>query len=307
MIEGIIRRLLVASGFFEAINFSFTRPDVFDKLRLHADHPLRRAVRLRNPLSEEHCILRTLLLPSLLEDLHWNENRNIRSLKIFEIARTFHPLDSEPTSHEKREMAAIAVGHRCQPYWSEEEGEVDFFLLKGMVEGLGQELGLTLEWGPGDLPFLHPRKAARIASNGRELGWIGQVHPEVAEAFGLGGLPYGFGLTDLDLIASLVQQGKRYSPLPKFPSVVRDLALMVPSDLLAQKAHELIRRAGGNLVGEVKLFDVYQGEKIPAGYKSLAFSVHYRAADRTLTDEEVNEVHSSLLQILQRDLGAKIR
>jgi phenylalanyl-tRNA synthetase beta chain len=89
--------------------------------------------------------------------------------------------------------------------------------------------------------------------------------------------------------------------------VVRDLALMVPSDLLAQKADELIRRAGGNLVGEVRLFDLYQGEKIPAGYKSLAFSVHYRAEDRTLTDEEVNEVHSSLLQILQRDLGAKIR
>jgi phenylalanyl-tRNA synthetase beta chain len=306
-IEESVRRLLCASGFFEVVNFSFTRPEVFDRLQLKEDDPLRRAVRLQNPLSEDAAILRTLLLPSLLEDLRWNENRSIRNMKIFEIARTFHSSDSEASPHERKEMAAIAVGQRTDPHWAGEKGEVDFFFLKGIAEALGNVLGLTMEMEPIHSPYLHPGKSARIEALGQRVGWIGQIHPEVAEGFGLAGTVFGFGLEDLELISSLCRPERQYSPLPRFPAVVRDVALQVPSDVPCTRVHGLIRKAGGNLVDEVKLFDVYQGEKIPHGHKSLAFSIHYRAADRTLTDEEVNGVHSALLQILKQDLGAEIR
>jgi len=306
-IERLIRRLLSASGFFEVINFSFTRPDVFDKLCLKANDPLRRTVRLRNPLSEEACLLRTVLLPSLLENLRGNENRNIRNVKIFEIAKTFHPSDSQALPKERREMVAIAVGSRFDLHWDGQKGEVDFFFLKGIVEALGRVLGLSMELGPTDSPFLHPGKAAGIQAEGHALGWIGQIHPEVAEGFGLAAAPFGFGLVDLDLISFLSQPKRQYATLPRFPAVVRDVALLVPRKLPYTKPNELIRRAGGDLVDEVRLFDVYQGGKIPPGYKSLAFSIHYRAKDRTLTDEEVNQIHSALLEVLKKDLGAEIR
>ncbi|MDH7500382.1 MAG: phenylalanine--tRNA ligase subunit beta [candidate division NC10 bacterium] len=306
-VEGTIRRLLSASGFFEVINFSFTRPEVFDKLRLLADDPLRRAVRLRNPLSEEACLLRSHLLPSLLENLRRNESRNLRTIKIFEIAKTFHPLDTGALPKERREVAAVAVGPRFDPHWDGQAGEVDFFFLKGMVDFLGRMLGLPMEWGSIQSPFLHPGRAASIVASGRELGWIGQIHPEVAESFDLAASPFGFGWVDLDLVSSLSHPQRGYSSLPRFPAVVRDVALLVPADLPYSRPNEVIRRAGGDLVDEVRLFDVYQGESIPAGYKSLGFSIHYRAKDRTLTDEEVNRIHGALLQILQKDLGAEIR
>jgi phenylalanyl-tRNA synthetase beta chain len=306
-LERLIRRLLSASGFFEVINFSFTRPDVFDRLRLSTDDPLRRTVRLRNPLSEESCLLRTLLLPSLLENLRGNENRNIRSVKIFEIAKTFHPSDSQSLPKEKREMVAVATGPRFDLHWAGQKGEVDFFFLKGVVEALQTILDLKMELVPSDSPFLYPGKAALIEAKGHSLGWIGQIHPEVAEGFDLTVVPFGFGLVDLDLVSSLFHPERQYCALPRFPAVVRDVALLVPVDLPYAKPNELIQRVGGDLVDEVRLFDVYQGEKIPPGYRSLAFSIHYRAKDRTLTDEEVNRIHSALLEILKKDLGAEIR
>ena len=306
-IEEGIRRLLCASGFFEVINFSFTRPEVFDRLRLTADHPLRRVVRLRNPLSEDASILRTLLLPSLLENLRWNENRSIRNIRIFEIARTFHSSASQVAPRERREMTAVAVGQRTDPHWGEEKREVDFFFMKGIIEALGKVLGLEWELGPIDSSYLDPGKAARIEANGHRLGWIGQIHPEVVEGFDVEGITFGFGLEDLELLSSLCRPERQYSSLPRFPAVIRDVALLVPSSLPSLRVDELIRKTGGDLVDEIKLFDVYQGEKIPRGYRSLAFSIHYRAGDRTLTDEEVNGIHSDLLEILKKDLGAEIR
>lgn len=306
-VEKLIKRLMSASGFFEVVNFSFTRREVFDRLRLAGDDPLRKTVALRNPLSEEACVLRTSLLPSLLENLRWNENRNLRDVKIFEIAKTFHVWDSSDLPRERKEMAAVAIGARGALHWDGGKGEVDFFFLKGVLDALGKMLGLKMELGPIASPFLHPGRAAGIEAGGHTLGWIGEIHPEVAEGFGLSSTPFVFGLADLELIATLFHPQRRYSSLPRFPAVVRDVALMVPGDLPCLRPYELIRKAGGDLVDEVRLFDVYQGQKIPAGYKSLAFSIYYRAEDRTLTDEEVNQVHGALLEVLRRDLGAEIR
>jgi phenylalanyl-tRNA synthetase beta chain len=306
-IERQVRRLLSACGFFEVVNFSFTRPEVFDRLRLAADNPLRGAVRLRNPLSEEACLLRTVLLPSLLENLRWNENRSIRNAKIFEIAKTFHASDSQSLPREKRELTAVAMGARLGLHWDGQKGEVDFFFLKGIVEALGERLGLKTDLGPMNSPFLHPGKSARLEAEGHELGWIGQIHPEVAETFDLPTAAFGFSLTDLELVSSLSHPKRQYSLLPRFPAVVRDVALLVPEDLPHSAPNALIRKAGGDLVDEVRLFDVYQGEKVPPACKSLAFSIHYRAKDRTLTDEEVNRIHSALLEALKKDLGAEIR
>jgi len=306
-VESQLRRLMSSCGFYEVVNFSFTSPEVFDKFRLPAGDMLREAVRLRNPLREDACLLRTFILPSLLENLSWNGRRNIRSMKIFEIAKTFHPSGSAALPREQREMAAVAMGYWFNPHWDGQKEEADFFFIKGVVETVGKILGLQLEWETANYPFLHPGRAARLLVQGQGVGWMGQVHPEVVERYDLGSPVFGFSLFDLDLISSLCSRARQCSPLPRFPAVVRDVSLLVPVNLPYAVAHDAIRRAGGGLVEEVRLFDVYQGERISPGYKSLGFTIQYRAKDRTLTDEEVNRVHLSLLDSLKRDLGAEIR
>jgi phenylalanyl-tRNA synthetase beta chain len=306
-LEGAVRRLLVASGYQEVVNFSFTREEAFDTFTLPPGHPLRDAVRIRNPLGGGETLLRTFLLPALLQDLLTNERHGIRSAWLFEVAHVYRPIAGERLPREEGRLAAVASGARGWIHWSGDTGAVDFFDAKGTLEALGRTLGIPIAFGAeGHVPYLHPGRQAVVLAGGEAVGSAGEVHPEVCARLGLGGRPAAFEV-DLDRLLARATPVAQHRPLPRFPAVIRDVAVLVPADLPAARVRAVIEAAGGALVEAVTLFDLYEGEKIPAGHRSLAFSVAYRAADRTLTDAEVNAAHGEVLARLQAELGASIR
>lgn len=300
------KRIMVSEGYWEAVTFSFTRGEAFDTLRLGQDDPLRKAVKLLNPISEEGSYLRTSLLPGLLRSLALNESRGVRRAKLFEIGRTFHPKGEGVLPEERLRLAALAYGLREEPSWKGGKEGVDFYDLKGTLEALAQGFGVSFTFEAGAVPYLHPSRQATVHGDGMFLGVIGQIHRETAEGFGLTALPYGFEI-DLDALIRLERAGRRFIPLPRFPAAQRDVAVLVREEEEAGRIQRLISSWGEELVEKVVVFDVYRGEGIPEGYKSLAFSISYRSPQRTLTDEEVNAVHGQILRRLQEELGATIR
>ncbi len=306
-LEALVRRLLVAAGYQEVINFSFTREEVFDTFALPPGHPLRDAVRIRNPLGGGETLLRTFLLPALLQDLLTNEHRGMRSAWLFEVAHVYRPIPGERLPREQGRLAAVAMGGRGPVHWSGEIGAADFFDARGALEALGRALGIALGFGGGaEAPYLHPGRQAVVLAGGEAVGFAGEVHPEVRARIGLAGTPAAFEV-DLDRLLHQAAPVAHYRALPRFPAVIRDVAVLVPAALPAARAREVIEAAAGDLVETITLFDLYDGEKVPAGHRSLAFSVAYRAADRTLTDAEVNAAHAEVLARLQAELGATIR
>lgn len=305
-IERQIRRLLTAWGFQETVNFSFTRDDLFDRLRLPTGDFRRRVVRIRNPLGGE-AILRSFLLPSLLENLLLNENRGSRDVKLFEIARVFRPQPGTAGPVEGRVAGILAAGERFSPWWGMASGRVDFYDLKGVLEALERVLGVSVTLRAGtEIPFLHPGRQAEVAFERHVLGWIGEIHPEVARGFDLKADAVAMEI-DLDLLDRHRQPSVRYTPVPRYPAVFRDMAVVVQERVSAAEVEAAIHRTGGALVDAVDLFDVYRGEPVPKGKKSLAFSIQYRAADRTLTDEEVAAIQGKIIQTLEKDLGGVLR
>lgn len=321
-IEAQIRRLLAAWGFQEAVNFSFTEEGVFDKLRLPETDLRRRVVRIRNPLGGE-AILRSILVPSLLDNLGLNESRGIREVKLFEIARIFRDQPGTAGPVEGHAVGMVATGDRLPVWWGTQWGGVDFYDLKGVLEAMGRFLGLSLDLrAERRIPFLHPGRQAEVLLGQQILGWSGEVHPEVLRSFGVSTRAVATEI-DLDLLDQSRREDIRISPaagslavtagaptlrlLPRYPAVLRDLAVVVPERIPAGEVEAIIRRIGGTLVEAVHLFDVYQGEPVPAGKKSLAFSIQFRSPDRTLTDGEVATIHGDILQALEKEVGAILR
>ncbi|MGH7407170.1 MAG: phenylalanine--tRNA ligase subunit beta, partial [Candidatus Methylomirabilales bacterium] len=236
-----------------------------------------------------------------------NERRGIRSAWLFEVARVYRQMPGERLPQEQGRLAAVAMGARGQIHWSGEAGAADFFDARGALEAMGRALGITLGFGGGaEAPYLHPGRQAVVVAGGEAVGSVGEVHPEVRARLGLAGTPAAFEV-DLDRLLHRAAPVAHYRALPRFPAVIRDVAVLVPADLPAARVREVIEAAGGAGVESVTLFDLYEGEKVPAGHRSLAFSVAYRAADRTLTDAEVNAAHAEVLARLQTELGATIR
>jgi phenylalanyl-tRNA synthetase beta chain len=305
-IEREIRRLLTASGFQEAINFSFTGERLFDRLRLPEGHPLRRLVRLRNPLGGE-TVLRSFLLPSLLQNVALNESRGVKSLRLFEISRIYRPQGEGMLPFEGRVVGMVAQGERGLLSWDGPQETVDFYDLKGVLEALEIHVGISLRLERREsIPYLHPGRQAEIFLGEELAGWIGEIHPEVIRGYDLAARPVALEI-DLDLVGKYRRPTPTHAPFPRYPAVLRDVAVIVPEKTPAAEVEAVIRRTGGPLVEAVRLFDVYQGDPVPPGKRSLAFSIQYRSPDRTLTDEEVGAMHGAVLQTLMRDLGAVIR
>ncbi len=306
-VEGLVKRMLAAAGFTEAVTFSFTTPGLFDKLRLSDDDPRRGAVTLSNPLSEEGSLLRTMLFPSLFPAAAVGARERGR-VRLFEIARTYHPVkEAGKLPEEQVKVAALVAGLREIPHWSRAHGEVDFYDLKGVLEEVGRGLGITWDFRPdGKEPYLSPACRAEVWVEGERVGVIGQIHWDVAEAFGV---PRETFLCEVDL-ESLARRARlvpRVILPPRFPAVLRDIAIQVPEETSAARIVALIREAGGDVLESCHLFDIYRGDKIPPGSKSLAFSLVYRALDRTLTDDVVAGCHQRIADCLRDKLGAVIR
>ncbi|HEX5307611.1 MAG TPA: phenylalanine--tRNA ligase subunit beta [Solirubrobacteraceae bacterium] len=297
---------LVGRGCYEAVGWTFTTPGLHDRLRLSADDPRRRAPTLRNPLSEEQSQLRTTLLGSLLDVARHNSARGMADLRLFEMGRVFVAAGGETGVVEHVSLAALLAGQLAQPTWGETDPPVaDFFAAKGLLEALGAALRVTLDCRPEPQPFLHPGRAAAVCCGGEAIGWLGELHPLVAGEWDL----QGVAAIELDLdrlLAIAAAQEHGYSDVISYPSLSQDLAVVLPQEVPAARAVELARAAGGDLLDGVRVFDVYSGEQVGEGKRSLALSLSFRAPDRTLTDADVVPLRERIVQALE-ELGGELR
>ena len=302
-----VRDTMIRAGLTEALTISLTNPSALDSLLLPAGHPWRKAVKLLNPLVEDHAHLRTTLLPGLLGVARINASRRVTDVHVFELGRTFHPADGAVT--ERRRLAVLLMGRWLRAAWNipAEAVTATYYHLKGIVESLLDELriaGATFAATPS--PWLHPGRAAQLTLDGETIGTLGELHPQVAAGYDL---PSGVYVADLDLEVLLRRAVFRpqFSALPRFPSVRRDIALVVATAISAHQVEEVITAAGGRLLESVELFDVYTGPPIPEGHRNLAYALSFRASERTLAADEVDSVITRIAQALTERLRAKIR
>ncbi|BCV22007.1 phenylalanine--tRNA ligase subunit beta [Moorella sp. Hama-1] len=300
------REAAAAAGLAEVVTYSFIGPRSLDQLRLPADHPWRRTVAIQNPLREEQSLLRTSLLPGLLEVAARNASRRVLPVAIYEMGRVFIPT-AAPLPDEPLRLGGLVMGTTGRG-WSWPAGAMDFYYLKGIVENILARLRVAdVSWTAADTyPFLHPGRAAVIRAGQTVLGYLGELHPNVLAAADLPERACVFEL-DWEAAGDLARNNPSYEPLPRFPAVDRDLAVVVPAATPAATVAGVIRAAGGELLQAVTLFDVYQGSPIPAGYKSLAYSLRYQLPGRTLTDAEVNAAQERIQGALKERLGATLR
>lgn len=302
-----IRNLLAGSGLYEVMTYSFTHPRVFGKMNLPSNSPLRDTVKIQNPLSEEHSVMRTLMLPGLLEVLARNYNRRVQNGAIFEIGRVFHPRGESCLPEERPVLSAAAMGS-TQASWNASSRQFDFYFIKGVLENLFRGLGTEqVAFRPETAnPSFHPGRTASVEVGSVKLGVVGELHPDVLENFDLPERVVAFEI-DISLLLSVSGKPVVYSPLPKFPAVDRDIAIIVRQDTPAVSIFEAIRNAGGELLRSVSLFDVYRGEQVPKGCRSMAFALKFLADDRTLTDAEVSEKIEAISRALEKQFSAELR
>ena len=292
-----IGELLCAQGMNEIYTMTFISPSNFDKIGLSADSPLRNTVKIKNPLGEDTSVMRTSTIPSMLDILSRNYNYRNASARLFEQGKIFLPKEGEKLPDEP---VVVTLGM----YGADE----DFFTLKGTVEELLGQLHINNAsfTAVKDNPTYHPGRAAKVTANGTELGIIGQIHPSVSKKYGIDVPCYAAELS-FDALKAAIDYDIKYSPLPKFPAVTRDIAMLVDRETPVAEIEAVIRKSAGKLLEDIKLFDVYEGEQIPEGKKSVAYSAVFRAADRSLTGDEVQEVFDKVLKNLASELDAQLR
>ena len=284
-------------GYSEIITYSFVSPAVFDQIRLPADSPLRNAMRIQNPLGEDTSIMRTIALPSMLEILSRNNAYHNKSVKLYELAKIYLPVEGQALPEEPRMLLLGTYG----------AGET-FFTLKGELEAIfkGLRVKKASYCAVKDNPSYHPGRCAKVSIDGVDVGVMGQVHPLVAKNYGIDVDVYCAEI-NFTAIMGLLLPDATYTPLPKYPSVTRDLALVCNEAVTVADAENVITASAGKLLRGVKLFDIYRGIGVPEGKKSMAFSMELRADDRTLTDTDSEQVVSKVLKALADKLGAILR
>ena len=284
-------------GYSEIITYSFVSPAIFDQIRIPEDSPLRNTLKIQNPLGEDTSVMRTIALPSMLDILSRNFAYHNKAAKLYELAKIYLPVEGQVLPQEPKMLVLGTYG----------AGET-FFSLKGELEAImtGLRLPKATYAAVKDNPSYHPGRCASVSIDGQLLGYVGQVHPQVAKNYGMDGEIYCAEL-DFTKMTGLVLPEPTYVPLPKYPSVSRDLALVCDEAITVAAAEEVIRGSAGKLLRDVRLFDIYRGTGIPEGKKSMAFSLELRADDRTLTDADSEAVMSKVLAALASKLDAQLR
>ncbi len=284
-------------GYNEIITYSFVSPAIFDQIRIPADSDLRNAMKIQNPLGEDTSIMRTIALPSMLEILGRNYAYHNKSVKLYEMAKIYLPVAGEKLPQEPKMLVLGTYG----------AGET-FFTLKGELEAVfaGLRLKKASYTAVKNNPSYHPGRCASVSIEGEEVGIIGQVHPAVAKNYGIDAEVYCCEVSFTKLLNHLLPDAT-YTPLPKYPTVTRDLALICDEEITVAQAEDVITAAAGKLLRGVKLFDIYRGTGVPEGKKSMAFSLELRADDRTLTDSDSEAVVTKVLAALKEKLNAILR
>ncbi|MBQ9039127.1 MAG: phenylalanine--tRNA ligase subunit beta [Clostridia bacterium] len=291
-----VKDALVGMGLYEILNYSFISPRWLDHLGLDENDPRRNVVKLRNPLGEDTSVMRTTLVPSMLNTVAANLNRNIPGGMLFELSKVFVPAEKAgELPAEKTALCIAAYG----------EG-VDFYTVKNIVTWLLAKFGVQASIAAGGDSYYHPGRKAIMAVGSTRLAALGEIHPDVAEAFDIKGRVV-VAEVDLDALRPLEKDFYGIKPLPKFPAVSRDIAVVVDEAVGAGTMMDAIRAAAGKLLEDAKLFDIYRGEKLGAQRKSVAFAITLRAPDRTLTDEEINAAMEKVLKALSEKFGAELR
>lgn len=304
------RDIMTGQGFYETLSFSFSHPDFFDRLRLPDDSPLRNAIPILNPITDEFPILRTTLMAGLVDTVARNLSRKNEDLKLYEIGSTHHAHSLPLTCHPEEVfwLCGAMVGRRDGTEWCHSRDMVDFFDAKGVVETVLSGLGIG-KWTvqASTAPWLHPGKQAEITVNGLTVATLGALHPAVQEAFGISRPVFVFKVNLSEVGALAIAASQQYAAIPKYPAISRDLAIVLSDQIPAASVMSEVRIAAGPLLADSHLFDVYAGERVEKGTRSLAFSLIFRSPDRTLTDEEVEAPFRSLIEHLAEKFGAKLR
>ncbi len=300
--------VLVGRGLHEVVGWSFTSRELLDRLRLPADSPLREVVELENPMSEAQAVLRPTILGSLLDSARHNSARGQRDLALFESGAVYRaggrPAHPSPLPHEHHALGVVLQGALAPPTWgTPEPPHAGFFSARGLLAAL---LGaLRVEWRvtPAQEPYLHPGRSAAVLVEGEAVGWLGEVHPLVTRSWELDDPVAAFAI-DLGRVVAAAPAVERYEDLTTHPAVRQDLAVVLPADVPAERVVAVAREAGGALLAHVEVFDVYEGEQVGEGRRSLALHLEFRAADRTLTDEDADRARARIADALGEELEA---
>jgi len=304
-----VRNSLSAVGLNEIVSFSFTHPQTFDKMNVSVDSELRAAVPIMNPITDEFPLLRTTVVSSILETVARNLSRKNDDIRIFEIGSVFMPkaLPMTELPIEKVMISGAISGKRNVASWNQDKEMVDFYDAKGIVEVLFAKLGVskyTVE--AGEHYAMHPGKTAVFRKGKEIIAYVGEVHPEVQINMDISKKTYIFEM-DVETLMKYATLTCAYQSLPKYPAISRDLAMLVSTDTTASEVEKAIVKSAGALLKGIHLFDVYTGEQVAEGKKSLAFSLQFQSADKTLTDEEIDKSYNAILAQLEKTFDAKLR
>jgi len=302
-LEQKIRNTLVGYGFQEAITYSLTSLEMLRKFRPQTQQVAPMPARLANPMTAEQEYLRPTLRANLLAALVANRRHEEVGIRLFELGKVYLPREKE-LPDEPEVLCGLLSGSRNNISWLGDGGQLNFFDAKAVLEGLFRRLGVPASFKPGDDESFHPTHQAAIVINDKEIGVIGELHPKVTEAFDLAEAVYLFELNVTELLPFTAGHSM-FQPIPRFPAMVRDIALIVDVGVSHQQIVDIIR--GFSLMKDVAVFDVYSGKQVPAGKKSLAYRITYQSPTHTLTDEEVNKVQEQILKKLNQQLGATLR
>ena len=304
------RLCLSYMGMSEELSFSFTSPDMLDKMNLPADHELRKAIPIMNPLTDEYPLVRTSLIASVLENAVRNISRKNEDLKLFDIAPVFYPkqlpLTELPTEAVK--IAGLMCGRRYPLGWNNDNNaQIDFYDAKGIVEEYLDKITVnryTVE--AGEHYAMHPGKTALFKKGKEVIAAVGELHPKIAENMGITKKCYIFDM-DVDVLMKYMSKKITIEQLPKFPGITRDLAMLVDANVTEAEIERVISKNAGNLFKGVTLFDVYTGKQVEEGKKSIAFTMQFQSNERTLTDKEVDEAFQNILAAVQKEFNAELR
>ncbi len=308
-VKDSIQDYMVAVGMNEVMTYSFINQSAFDKLQLAADDSRRNAIELLNPITDEFRVMRTTMAPSVLNAAAYNLARQHNKVAIFEVGRVYLPkeLPLKEQATEKSMLCAVISGKCNDLNWCTCRDNVDFYDMKGVVEGLMAKLMLNdYKLVHHAVPYLHPGKSCAVEVDGKIIGWFGELHPLAQEAFGLPQEAYILEMEVEPLVAAAIAVPK-YKHLAKYPSMSRDIAVVVPLEVTNAELEAVIREHAGELLIGVKVFDIYTGKQVAEGCKSMAFNLTYQAADRTLTDAEVDASMKTVIAKVAEEYKAELR
>lgn len=291
----VVRGFMASHGLYEAVHYSFMSPSAFDLLMLDKDDKLRNTVKILNPLGEDYSLMRTSLMPHMIHTIANNNNHRVEDIRLFEISKTFHPSDDElPTETNRLSIGVCAK-------------DETFFTVKGRMESLLKPLGLkNYEFKRGGGNYLHPGRKAELFVDDTLVGFIGELHPDIAEKMGIRTRTY-LAEINLDSLLEIRTSELVVQDLPKYPAIDRDLAVVIDKDQPVGQLVNLIKTAAGALLESIEVFDIYEGEQVGEGKKSVAFSLIFRSIDRTLVDAEINTKFNKIVRVLERNFAAKLR